>query len=223
MTGPYSLWRLPQLWMLLGAGLLTSHAIAESAGTTLLLGILGGLLLSLAGGVIGYLLRRYATKVSKDGFILVTLVLLPVVADQVVRMVAPVGIGTEQCLIVGLNLASWWLIWHSTDVNRRIVMLSSLGTGVIAASLCQHVVSYLYVVWLITAIIWGLTSEARGTKAQRNALASILVALVSGIFIVAAAATGRLAPHSLTGFLPDRKSTRLNSSHLTQSRMPSSA
>ncbi|MFY8053267.1 MAG: hypothetical protein ACOVP2_11670, partial [Armatimonadaceae bacterium] len=210
MTGPYSLWRLPQLWMLLGAGLLTSHAIAESAGTTLLLGILGGLLLSLVGGVIGYLLRRYATKVAKDGFILVTLFLLPVVTDQVVRMVAHVGIGTEQCLIVGLNLASWWLIWHSTDVNRRIVMLSSLGTGVIAASLCQHVVSYLYVVWLITAIIWGLTSEARGTKAQRNALASILVALVSGIFIVAAAATGRLAPHSLTGLLPGSGGSQLS-------------
>jgi hypothetical protein len=182
MNRPLSLWNLPQLWMLLGAGLITSHAIAESAGSTLLLGIFGGLLLSLAGGIIGYLLRRYAAKLLKDGVILTTLFLLPVA--QIVRMVAHVGVGTEQCLLVGLNLASWWLIWQSTDVNRRIVMLSSLGTGVIAASLCQHIVSYLYVVWLITAIIWGLTSEARGTKAQRNALASILVAVVSGIFVV---------------------------------------
>jgi transglutaminase-like putative cysteine protease len=196
--------------MLLGAGLITSHAIAESAGATLLLGIFGGLLMSLAGGMIGYLLRRYAATFLKDGVILTTLFLLPVAVDQVVRMAAHVGVGTEQCLIVGLNLASWWLIWQSTDLNRRIVMLTSLGTGVIAASLCQHIVSYLYVVWLITAIIWGLTSEARGTKAQRNALASILVAVVSGIFIVAAAATGRLSPHALTGFLPGSGGSQLS-------------
>lgn len=48
--------------MLLGAGLITSHAIAESAGATLSLGIFGGLLMSLAGGMIGYLQAPKNTK-----------------------------------------------------------------------------------------------------------------------------------------------------------------
>ena len=71
--------------------------------------------------------------------------------------------------------------------------------------------------------IVGLTIESVGPDAKINDLCRIVIDQSKGIYTMAEVVGFRDKRLLLMPFEGDRKSTRLNSSHRSQSRMPSSA
>ena len=111
----------------------------------------------------------------------------------------------------------------------KLVVFFAIG-GIAVATLTSDVPAFWHVsqwwnqpIVYQKVILWTVLLEAIGVAGSLGPLAGKVKPMTGGILFWARPGTVRLRPWKWVPFTRDRKSTRLNSSHLKLSRMPSSA